>query len=182
MRTSLTPVRLTDDRQVGGNQRVRKAAFVIGLFAVILEFAISGNTLEVMGISYCHHRRQSAGQAPSRQPTWSAIAGFMVLFLARPAGSGLVRFFRRTPALATFIVLILFCAFYSIVNVGISGAAIYVESYLSGGMLAVALEGGTDRQKQASGVVDHWLSVSSASSFRSARACHADAPDSATIG
>ena len=44
--------------------------------------------------------------------------------------------------------LILFCAFYSIVNVGFSGAAVYVESYLSAGLLAVALEVGTDRQKR----------------------------------
>jgi hypothetical protein len=78
-----------------------------------------------------------------------SIACFMALFMVRPAGSGLVRFFRNTPALATYAVLILFCAFYSITNVGFSGAAVYVESYLSAALLAVALEGGTDRQRRA---------------------------------
>jgi hypothetical protein len=77
-----------------------------------------------------------------------ALAACMALFLERPAGSGLIRFFRKTPALALFNVLILFCAFYSIANVGFSGAATYVESYLSAGMLAVAMEPGTDRQKR----------------------------------
>src|ERR1700760_1595217 len=75
----------------------------------------------------------------------------MVLMMARPAGSGLVRLFRATPALASFITLILACAFYSIANVGISGAAVYVESYLAAGLLAVALEVGTDRQKRTLG-------------------------------
>jgi hypothetical protein len=145
---TLAPVRLSDARQTSNNQRMRRAAFAIALFAVILEFAVSGNTLESMGINYA---------TPGGNPliklhpgTYLAmIAAFMVLMLARPAGSGLVRFFRGTPALAAFVTLTLFCAFYSIVNVGFSGAAIYVESYLAAGFLAVALEGGTDRQKRS---------------------------------
>jgi len=147
---TLAPVRLADARQVGGNQRIRRAAFAIGLFAVILEYAISGNTLEDLGIDYA-----SPGGNPLvklHPGTYLImIAAFMVLMLARPAGSGLIRLFRNTPALGSFIILILFCAFYSIVNVGLSGAATHVESYLSAGLLAVALEVGTDRQKRALG-------------------------------
>jgi hypothetical protein len=118
------------------------------LLALIAEFAISGNSLENLGIPY-----SSAGGNPLfklHPGTYLvSLAAFMVLMLARPAGSGLVRLFRVTPALASFLVLILFCAFYSIVNVGFSGAAIYVESYLSAGLLAVVLETGTDRQKRS---------------------------------
>jgi hypothetical protein len=143
----LSPVRLTDARHASGNQRMRRAAFAIGLLSVIAEFAISGNTLLNLGIDY-----SSPGGNPLiklHPGTYLvSLAAFMVLMLARPAGSGLIRFFRSTPALASFIMLILFCAFYSIANVGISGAAVYVESYLSAGMLAIALEGGTDRQKR----------------------------------
>jgi hypothetical protein len=143
----LAPVRLNDARQSGGNQRMRRAAFSIALFAVILELAIPGNTLTYMGIDYA-----TAGGNPLfkvHPATYLVLlAAFMVLVLVRPAGSGLIQFFRRTPALASFIVLTLFCAFYSIANVGISGAATYVESYLSAGFLAVVLEGGTDRQKR----------------------------------
>jgi hypothetical protein len=143
----LAPARLSEARQSGANQRMRRAAFVIAWFAVVLELAISGNTLIGLGIDYA---------SPGGNPLFKlhpatylvALAAFMVLMLARPAGSGLIRFFRVTPALASFIVLILFCAFYSIVNVGFSGAAIYVESYLSAGLLAVVLETGTDRQKR----------------------------------
>jgi hypothetical protein len=144
----LAPVRLPDARGAGGNARMRRAAFFVALLAVILEFAVSGNTLEVMGIDY-----SSPGGNPLvklHPGTYLvALAAFMVLMLQRPAGSGLVRLFRATPALAGFILLILFCAFYSIVNVGFSGAATYVESYLAAGLLLVAIEAATDRQKRA---------------------------------
>jgi hypothetical protein len=143
----LAPVRLTDARQAGGNQRLRRAAFTFGLLAVIVEYAISGNTLADLGIDY-----SSPGGNPLiklHPGTYLIFLGaFMVLILARPAGSGLIKLFRATPGLASFITLVLFCAFYSIANVGISGAAVYVESYLAAGLLAVVLEVGSDRQKR----------------------------------
>lgn len=143
----LAPVRLVDARQSSGNERLRRAAFATGLLAVIVEFAISANTLANLGIDYA-----SAGGNPLvklHPGTYLvSLAAFMVLMLSRPSGSGIVRFFRGTPALASFMVLILFCAFYSIANVGLSGAATYIESYLSAGLLAIALDGGTDRQKR----------------------------------
>jgi hypothetical protein len=144
---TLTPTRLTDPRQAAGNRRIRRAAFSIGLLAVIVEFAISGNTLANLGIDYA----ANGGNLLVKLHPGTylvALAAFIAVFLERPAGSGLIRFFRDSPALALFIILILFCAFYSIANVGFSGAAIYVESYLSAGLLAAALAGGTDRQKQ----------------------------------
>lgn len=144
----LTPTRLNDARQTGGNQRMRHAAVAIAIFAVILEFAFSGNTLKDLGIDYA-----TPGGNPlvKLHPSTYlvSVAAFMVLVLVRPAGSGLIRFFRATPALASFLVLMLFCAFYSIVNVGFSGAAVYVESYISAGLLAIVLEQGTDRQKRS---------------------------------
>jgi hypothetical protein len=147
---TLAPARLTDSKQTSGNQRLRRAAFTLGLLAVIIEYAISGNTLADMGIDYA-----SPGGNPLvkiHPGTYLIlIASFMVLMLTRPVGSGLIRLFRAMPALASFITLILFCAFYSIANVGISGAAVYVESYLAAGLLAVALEVGTDRQKRTLG-------------------------------
>jgi hypothetical protein len=137
----------SDLRYRSANARVRRGAFFIALAAIILEFAISGNTLEVMGIDYV-----STGGNPLvkfHPGTYLVmIAAFMVLFMQRPSGVGIVRVFRQTPALAGFIGLILFCAVYSILNVGISGAATYVESYLAAGLLAIAIEPATDRQKR----------------------------------
>jgi hypothetical protein len=145
---TLAPVRLSEPRQTIVSQRMRRAAFAIALLAVMLKFAISANLLEAIGIDYA---------GPGGNPLIKLhpgtylvmIAAFMVLVLAPPPGSGLPRLFRVTPALGAFIMLTLVCAAYSIANAGFSGATIYVESYLSAGMLAVALEGGTDRQKRA---------------------------------
>ncbi|PPQ25759.1 VpsF family polysaccharide biosynthesis protein [Rhodopila globiformis] len=144
---TLAPVRLTDVRSAAGNARIRNAAFNIALFSVILHLLVSGRSLDVMGIPYA-----TVGGNPVfklHPATYLVgIACCMMLFLTRPAGSGLVRLFRTKPALATYAVLILFCAFYSILNVGFSGAAVYVESYLSAAMLCVAMEDASDRQKR----------------------------------
>jgi hypothetical protein len=139
---------MSEARQAWMDQRLPRAAFAFGLTAVIIEYAISSNTLANLGIDYA-----SPGGNPVvklHPGTYlAAIGAFMVLVLARPTGNGVMRCFRNTPALAAFMTLTLFCAFYSIVNVGMSGAATYIESYLAAGLLAVALEGGTDRQKRS---------------------------------
>ena len=141
-------MRVIDARRSSGNTRVRHAAFTIALVAVILQFLFSGNTLAVLGIDYA-----SAGGNPLfklHPATYLiALAAFMVLLLQSPSGSGLVRFFHAKPALASFLVLITFCMFYSVANVGFSGAATYIESYVAAGLLAVVLEDGTERQKRA---------------------------------
>jgi hypothetical protein len=147
---TLAPVRENDPRQTGEDRRIRRAAFSVGLAAVLVEYAISANTLEELGVAYA-----SSGGNPLiklHPGTYLAmIAASMVLLMTRPAGAGLMRFFRQTPALASFMLLILFCAFYSIANVGFSGAATYIESFLCAGLLAVALEVGTERQKRGLG-------------------------------
>jgi len=129
------------------NQRLWRVAVSIALLAIILDFAISSNTLADLGVPY-----GETGGLPLVKflpgTYLTAFAAMMVLFFSRPHGAGMIRLFRVTPALAMFNVLILACAFYSIANVGISGAAIYVESYLSAGLLAIVLVYATDRQKR----------------------------------
>ena len=122
------------------------------MLAVFLQFLISANTLTWMGIDY-----DQVGGNPLvklHPATYILVfAAFLALFVESPACSGLVRVVRATPGLAAFLFLVPLCAFYSIASVGFSGAAIYIESYFAAGLLAVALEGGTDRQKRAVGKV-----------------------------
>ena len=93
---TLEPIRQADAKHAGGNQRMRCATFTLGLLAVIVEFAISGNTVENFSIDY-----SSPGGNPLvklHPGTYLvSLAAFMVLFLTRPAGSGLIRFFKGTP-------------------------------------------------------------------------------------
>src|SRR3954471_22494532 len=112
---TLTPLRLTDSRLVSANQRVWRAAVFIALSAVIVQFAISANTLADLGVRYAE---------PGGNPLvkfhpgtyLTALAAMIVLLCSRPAGMPLIRLFRVTPALAMFNVLILGCSLYSIVN------------------------------------------------------------------
>ena len=98
----LAPIRVSDARQTTGNQRTRRAAFVVATVALIVELVISGNTLNVMGVDY-----GSPGGNPivKLHPATYLVtlAAFMVVLLARPAGSGAIRLFRETPALASYL-------------------------------------------------------------------------------
>ena len=145
---SLAPVRPLDYRLARGNERLFRTAVFIALLAVIVEFAIPSILLTNLGIMYA----QPGGTPLVKFHPGTylvALAAFLTLFGARPAGSEFVRLFRATPALAMFCLLILACGIYSIANVGISGATVYVETYLSAGMLAIVLAHASDRQKRA---------------------------------
>ncbi|MBS0644284.1 MAG: VpsF family polysaccharide biosynthesis protein [Acetobacteraceae bacterium] len=145
---TLAPVRPTNFQLVRGNQRLTRLAVVLALLSVILILAISGNSLALLGVRYAE-----TGGLPFEKlhpgTYLVALAAMLVLLFRRPAGSGLIRLFREAPALAMFNVLMLACALYSVANVGISGAAVYIESFLSAGMLAIVLREATDRQKRA---------------------------------
>ena len=125
---TLAPVRLNNARQTSGNRRLRRASFAIALLAVILEFTISGNVLENIGLDY---------YSPAGNPLVKLhpatclvmIAACMTLMLARPAGSGLIRLCRGRPGLAAFIMLTPF------LGIGM-GRFVFGAGVLGAGMVA----------------------------------------------
>ncbi|MDQ2802554.1 MAG: VpsF family polysaccharide biosynthesis protein [Pseudomonadota bacterium] len=125
-------------------------AFPFGVAAVVAIFAIPIDVLDLMGIDYA-----SPGGNPLiklHPATYLAACGAaFAVFGARRSGDTLASLFRDRPGLAAFLVLIPACAFYSMLSVGFSGSAVYVESFLSAGLLAVALEAGSERQRRALG-------------------------------
>ena len=80
----------------------------------------------------------------------AVIAGGIALYGSRNSG-GLTRLFRDSPALAWATVLLVLCAVYSVLSVGVSGVAIYVNTYLSAMLLAVATLHATARQRRIIG-------------------------------
>ena len=70
----------------------------------------------------------------------------MARALRPPRRTGLTALFRDRPLLASSIMLIVACTAYSVWVWGISGAALYIETFLSAALAAVALETGTDKQ------------------------------------
>ena len=127
----------------------RRAAFAFGFVAVILVFALPGSLLNAIGL----YSYQSGGNPLSKfhPATYAAVLGSLFALYGRRQGGGLAGLFRDSPALAWSVVLIVFCMVYSAVSLGISGVAVYVDTFLAAGLAAIALDAGTHRQRQILG-------------------------------
>jgi len=135
-------------------QRVRNAVsagvstlpFALILLAVAVEFCISGNSLSQMGISY-----SEPGGSPLvklHPATYLAIAGAAVAVATGSSQDrGLGYLLGKAPALLVFIMVMIFCTFFATVNVGIMGAGVYLDTYLSAGALALVMVNASDRQR-----------------------------------
>jgi hypothetical protein len=121
-------------------------AFTLALLAVVLEFTVSGNTLSVLGISY---------DVPGGNPlvkflpgTYMAVfAGLFSLVSGARRNRGVGHLLSKAPALVVFLGLTVFSAIYSAFNVGLTGAGVYLDTYLSAGFLAVAMLDANERQR-----------------------------------
>jgi hypothetical protein len=122
----------------------RRYAFPLAFAAIVLVFALPHNLLVRHGFAF---------DAPGGNPltkfhpaTYVAIlAVWFALYRARGEG-GITGLFRERPALAWSISLTLLCVVHSLINFGISGVAVYVETYLVAMVVTVSLEIGTERQ------------------------------------
>jgi hypothetical protein len=138
----LPAVRSSNEPLASGAQRL---GYRLAVFSVFLQFVISPNVLMLMGINY---------DMPGGNPLLklhpatyiAALAACLALCGPRPAGSALTRLFRTEPGLALYLLLIPLCAAWSIFWVGFSGSGVYIETYISAGLVALALMHGTDRQ------------------------------------
>ena len=130
----------------------RAAGFGLAALSLVLSLTISANLLYVLGIDYAH---------PGGNPlvkihpaTWTVVAALVLLMLAAPDPVGGLRdALRRSPALAWFLVLMTMTMLYSAVSVGISGATVYVESYLAAGTLALVCRELPERRRRALGLL-----------------------------
>jgi hypothetical protein len=132
-----------------GHHRTRNAVsasplpFTLGLLAVACEFTISGNTLSNMGISY-----SEIGGSPLVKflpGTYLAVLGAFSS-LVGPSGQ-LTYLFSKAPVLLLYCALMVFCIVFSAVNVGLTGAGVYVDTYISAGALAMIMVNASDRQR-----------------------------------
>ena len=127
----------------------QRAAFVLGFAAIVLIFALPASLLINLGL----YSEQPGGNPLSKfhPATFVAVIAALVGLYSRSRGGGLAGLFRESPALAWSIVLILFCMIYSAVSLGIGGVAVYVDTFLSAALVTIALEAGTQRQRQVLG-------------------------------
>jgi hypothetical protein len=121
-------------------------AFSLALLAIFLEFAISGNTLNVLGINY---------DAPGGNPLVKLLPGTYVAAVAAMCslaagarhGRGAGHLINKAPSLVLFLLIVIFCAFYAAANVGLMGAGVYVDTYLSAIFFAIVMVDASDRQR-----------------------------------
>jgi polysaccharide biosynthesis protein VpsF len=127
----------------------RRYAFPLGFAAMLLVFVMPASLLSHLGIEY----KSPGGNLLIKihPATYVAALGAWFALYGRSDGGGVIGLFRERTALAWSAVLFVFCAAYSLVSVGISGGAIYVETYLAAVLMAIALEAGTDHQRRVLG-------------------------------
>ena len=127
----------------------RRAAFALGFVAIILTFALPGSLLNAIGL----YSYQPGGDPLTKfhPATYVAVLAALVALYGRRQGGGLAGLFRESPALAWSVVLIFFCMAYSTVSLGIGGVAVYVDTFLSAALVTIALDAGTQRQRQILG-------------------------------
>ena len=131
------------DADVTGASRT---AFMLALFAVVLELVISGNTLTALGIGY-----DTPGGSPLVKflpgTYFAAFGAIAAMFAGARQGRGVGYLLSEAPGLAAYLTLTAVCMVYSAVNIGITGAGVYIDTYMSAGLLAVAMMNASDRQR-----------------------------------
>ena len=126
---------------------VSTVAFTFVLLAVVVEFCISGNTLSVLGLSY-----SEPGGSPFvkfHPATYIAVIGAIVALAQGSAQSrGLGFLLSKAPTLLLFAATTIFCTVFATVNVGLTGAGVYIDTYLSAAALAVAMVNSSAQQRR----------------------------------
>jgi hypothetical protein len=130
-------------------------AFGLTFLAVMASFTISGNTLTVLGT---HYAEPGGNPLLKIHPATylAVVAAIASLISGSAAQSRLGYIFGKAPALFFFMGFTIFCAAFSAINVGITGAGVYVDNYLSAGAVAIAMFSANGRQRR---IIAHLILV-----------------------
>jgi len=122
--------------------------FWCGGCALLVRFLLSVNVFGAFGLDF---------SSPEGNPlTKIHPATYIVLiaatfFFLQPLHD-IANVVRHAPGLVAFLLLVPLLAIYALANAGYSGSAVYIETYVSAGLLALLLHGGTDPQKRKLGI------------------------------
>ena len=111
--------------------------FWLSVSAILLQFFLTGNVLQTMGIDV-NMRVHPASVLVLLCATYALLTG-VVPFHKRC---------RRSPRLLLFVFGVPLLAVYTVYFNGINGAAFYFDSFWSPALLALLLESATDKQKR----------------------------------
>ena len=108
--------------------------FWLSVFAILLQFFLTGNVLRTMGIGV-NMRVHPASVLVLLCATFALLQG-VVPFHERC---------RNSPRLLLFVFGVPLLALYTVYSNGINGAAFYFDSFWSAALLALLLESATDK-------------------------------------
>ena len=127
--------------------QLSRTCFWLIAAAVLARMVISTNVLFLLHLDYA---------APGGNPvikihpgTYLAVLAFAVMLLG--SGKPLHRLGRHCAAFPShfaFVAMMLLCIVHLLVNVGLSGAAVFVDSYLSAGVVAAVLVNASPAQRR----------------------------------
>lgn len=122
----------------------------LAVLAVALQLTMSSNFLTMVGIAY-----NTDGGNPIvkfHPATYLAVAALLLRLMAlgRPLHA-LQQLAIRFPSVALFMAMMSACMVWVVANIGVSGAAVFVESYISAGILFLVLVDATIRQRRLLG-------------------------------
>jgi hypothetical protein len=120
----------------------------LATLAVAIHFFVSSNLLYLAGIAY---------DVPGGNPLVKFHPSTYLIAVAAILAARERRDRPRSPrdigvpATAIFVVAMLLCSVFSGVSIGTRGAAVFIENFVSAGLLAYVLEGCLPRERQAIG-------------------------------
>ncbi len=132
----LAPMRSLRTRAQDGRERL---VFCLVIAAVTAHLTVSGSLLTWIGVRY-----DTPGGIPLVKlhlATYlTALAAALQVWGRRPLVPKLVERVAASPLFPLSIALMLTCAAYSFANVGLSGTAVYIETYISAALLGFTME------------------------------------------
>lgn len=118
--------------------------YALVVLAVILHLTVSANTLYLLGFDY-----QLPGGNPLTKfhPASYVVAIALAAAILAPGGiEATLTSLRRFPGCTIMLVAMTICTAYTALILGSAGFGIYLETYVSAGVLALLLDRATDRQ------------------------------------
>jgi hypothetical protein len=113
--------------------------FWVTLAAIVAQLTLAANLLDVLGI---HYETQGGSPLVKFHPgTYlTVLAVALQAWRRRPVVPNLVARVAGSPHFPLAAALMIVCALYALLTAGMSGTAVYIESYVSAALLGFAME------------------------------------------
>jgi len=127
------------------HSRATGVAFALALLTIVVTYTLSGT---LYGMIWSGYSAPGGFPLVKFHPSTylAALAASWQLMVAARERGGIGHLFSETWLIFVYMFLVIFSALYSAWNVGTTGTAVYIDTYLSAGLIAIALARISERQ------------------------------------